>query len=256
MSVMPIHSASHGKYAMLSGKYYRGRFRRQSGVALFVGLVFLVMLTLVALVVMKSTLLEMRMTTATARHEQAFEASELLRPIPEAILADHIFNRGWPASWGGDVPDAMFDLNTTFANRLNWKTLLDPTTATGKGLQKLCGGSALVSFYLPVGPCAGQSDAYNYTPTTWKSSVVMNVCNDGSTSCSASKQINGTVAVVRDGVIVNQGSGTAMSQGYASIGVGTAKGGSALLLQIRSDAKVPGNGEAVTIAQYKLNIDH
>jgi hypothetical protein len=45
-----------------------------------------------------------------------------------------------------------------------------------------------------------------------------------------------------------------MSQGYASIGVGAAKGGSSLLLQIRSDAKVPGNGEAVTIAQYSLDI--
>ena len=39
--------------------------QRQRGVALFVGLVFLVMLSLVAIVVMKDTLLETRMTTAT-----------------------------------------------------------------------------------------------------------------------------------------------------------------------------------------------
>ena len=58
----------------------------QQGVALFVGLVFLVMLTLIALVVMKGTLLEIRMATASARHEQAFEAAETMRAIPEALL--------------------------------------------------------------------------------------------------------------------------------------------------------------------------
>jgi Tfp pilus assembly protein PilX len=234
----------------------RAAIRPQRGVALFVGLVFLVMLSLLALVVMKGTLLEMQMTTATARHEQAFEASEAMRPIPEAVLADHIFNRGWPVAWGGAVPNALFDLNSTYANRLQWVTLMNPNTTTGKGLRTLCGGTALVSFYLPVGPCVGQTDAYNYTPSLWNNTVLMDVCNDGTTSCTSDKKISGAIAVIRDGVTLNKGSGAAMSQGYASVGVGTAKGGSALLLQVRSNATVPGNGNAVTIAQYKINLDH
>ena len=241
---------------MLSPRTRTAHRGMQRGVALFVGLVFLVMLSLLALVVMKGTLLEMQMTTATARHEQAFEASEALRPIPEAVLADHIFNRGWPVAWGGTVPDALFDLNTTYANRLQWKALMNPSTTTNKGLQKLCGGTALVSFYLPVGPCTGQTDSYNYTPSQWNKAVDMDVCNDGTTTCGSDKKINGVIAVVRDGVTLNKGSGAAMSQGYASVGVGTAKGGSALLLQIRSQATIPGGAQAVTIAQYKVNIDH
>jgi hypothetical protein len=231
------------------------RSSAQRGVALFVGLVFLVMLSLIALMVMKGTLLELRMTTATARHEAAFEASEALRPIPEAVLADHVFNRGWPVSWGGDVPNAMFDLNKTFANRLAWIDLMNPNTTSGQGLQGACGGSTLVSFYLPVSACSGQTDSYNYTPTAWAPSVKFTVCETGApTGCATNQQVDATISVVRDGVVVNAGSGAAMSQGYASIGVGTAKAGSALLLQIRSEATVPGNGQASTIAQYKLNI--
>ncbi|HXE76780.1 MAG TPA: PilX N-terminal domain-containing pilus assembly protein [Rhodanobacter sp.] len=227
----------------------------QRGIALFVGLVFLVMLTMIALVVMKGTLLELRMTTATARHEAAFEASEALRPIPEAVLADHVFNRGWPSSWGGDVPDAMFDLNQTFANRTAWINLLNPNTTSGLGLQGVCGGSTLVSFYLPASACSGQTDAYNYMPGSWAPAVKFTVCETGApTGCGSNQQVNATISVVRDGVTVNKGAGAAMSQGYASIGVGTAKAGSALLLQIRSEATVPGNGQAATIAQYKLNV--
>jgi len=46
---------------------FQGHHARQRGVALFLGLVFLVILTLVALVVMRGTMLEMRLTTATTR---------------------------------------------------------------------------------------------------------------------------------------------------------------------------------------------
>jgi len=227
---------------------------RQQGVALFVGLVFLVMLSLVAIVVMKDTLLEMRMTTATARHEQAFEAAESARLVPETILAAHVFNRGWPSSWGGSVPDSAFDLNATFLHRDNWLKLLDPGTKSGEGLQS-CGGVGLVIFYMPQS-CGTHADNYNYAPADWDPSVIMTSCSDGSESCASNLQVHSTVAMIRDGVTVNKGSGAAQSQGYASIGVGTAKGGSALYLQIRSRSRVPGNGQAATIAQYKLNIDH
>lgn len=228
--------------------------RHQRGVALFVGLVFLVMLSLVAIVVMKDTLLEMRMTTATARHEQAFEASEGGRLIPEKVLAAHVFNRGWPSTWGGTVPDSAFDLNATFDHNPNWIKLLDPGTTDSEGLQT-CGGVGLVIFYMPQA-CGTHPDNYSYTPSKWAPSVIMTTCSDGSASCTSNRQIKTTVAMIRDGVTVNKGSGAAQSQGYSSIGVGTAKGGSALYLQIRSQARVPGNGQAATIAQYKLNIDH
>lgn len=232
----------------------RASTKHQRGVALFVGLVFLVMLSLVAIVVMKDTLLETRMTTATARHEQAFEASETGRQIPEMVLAAHVFNRGWPTSWGGSVPDSAFDLNATFKHRPDWLALLDPGTTTDEGLQT-CGGVGLVIFYMPQ-TCGTHAENYSYTPSDWDTSVMMTTCGDGAASCASNRQVKTKVAMLRDGVTVNKGSGAAQAQGYASIGVGTAKGGSALYLQIRSESTVPGNGQAATIAQYKLNIDH
>src|ERR1700722_8673301 len=150
MSISPRVSRIVGRQSNTRG---RGKPGRQRGIALFVGLVFLVMLTLVSLIVMRGTLLEMRMTTATARHEQAFEASETGRTIPEAVLALHVFNRGWPQSWGGTVPDAMFDLNTTFANRMDWVAMLNPGTTSGLGIRPACGGTGLVIFYMAA-PCA------------------------------------------------------------------------------------------------------
>ncbi|MGC1551064.1 MAG: PilX N-terminal domain-containing pilus assembly protein [Rhodanobacter sp.] len=232
--------------------------RTQRGIALFIGLIFLMMLSLLALSVMKGTLLEMRMTTATAHHEQAFEASEAMRAIPEVILADHVFNRGWPASWGGSVPDEMFDLDTTFANRKAWANMINPTTApSGGGLQNACGN--LVIFYLAP-PCKDGTEVaadYYYAPSQWDIAVKLYGCVDGVPgTCSSAKQITADVSVVRDGQVLQTGTGGAQAQGYASPGVGMASGGGALLFQVRSKATVPGNGVAVTIAQYKQTITH
>jgi hypothetical protein len=231
---------------------------RQRGVALFMGLIFLVMLTLVALIVLRDTTLEMRLTTATAQHEQAFEASEEARQVPEAILQAHVQNRGWPVSWGGTVPDAMFDLNTIYAGRTSWVALLDPTKNVGKGIQQSCTGTGLAIFYMEQ-TCTNQTASYRYTPSTWTStpSVIFNVCSGGSTSCgSTSSKTTDTIAIVRDGTAINQGSGAASQQGYSSVGVGSSTGGSSLMLQVLSNAQIPGGSTDTTIAQYRLNISN
>lgn len=229
---------------------------RQRGIALVVGLVFLVMLTIVALVVMRGTMLEMHLSTATARHEQAFEASEATRAIPEVIINDHVFNRGWPKSWGGDVPDGMFDLDTSFANRTDWVALLKPNSTKKTGLQDYCGGSTLAIFYLPQS-CSSHTANYNYQPNAWDDTVVLSVCSGANqTNCASNSTVKSNIAIVRDGVVPNAGSGGAQAQGYSSPGIGTATGGASLLLQIRSQATVAGNGQATTLAQYKQVITH
>jgi hypothetical protein len=222
--------------------------RRQRGAVLFIGMVLLIILTLVAMVAMRGTLLEMRLTSSTAQHELAFEASESARAIPESLLTSYAYYHGWPQSWGGTVPDAQYALNNMFANRPDWLALLKPSS--GRGLQTSCNG-ALANFILNTPCIAGQSASYNYTPSQWAPTFIMNTCLNG-TSCT-SQAVN-TVAIVRDGVAPNMGSGAAAQQGYASVGVGTAKGGALLLLQVRSNSTVPGGGQATTIAQYRLNI--
>jgi Tfp pilus assembly protein PilX len=225
--------------------------RRQRGAALFIGMVLLIVLTVVALVAMRGTLLEMRLTSSTAQHELAFESSEAVREIPEALLTSYAYYHGWPQSWGGTVPDAQYALDTTFVNRPQWKALLAPNG--NQGLQTSCNG-ALANFILNVPCISGQTASYNYTPSAWATTFVMNTCVNGTTSCGSSGQVKNAVAIVRDGVTTNAGSGAAAQQGYASIGVGTARGGALLMLQIRSSSVVGGGGQAVTIAQYRLNV--
>jgi len=229
--------------------------RREKGVALFVGLVFLVILSLVALVAMRGTLLDMRMTTATARHEQTFEASEAAREIPELMIKSHVAARGWPKSWGGNISDAMFDLNTVFANRLAWKNLLNPNTTAGNGLQISPCTGALVSFIAAV-TCPLRTAAYNYTPSSWEAAAIFTTCGNGSTgsgtSCPASQQITSTVSIIRDGVSIIKGNASGIGL-YGGVGVSAANGGSKLQLQVRSESKGLG-GDATTIAQYQLSI--
>lgn len=214
-------------------------------------MVLLIILTMVALFAMRGTLLEMRLTSSVAQHELAFEASEAARQIPEAVLSSYAYYHGWPQGWGGTVPDAQYGLDSVFANRPTWKTLLTPSD--GQGLQTSCNG-ALANFILNVPCLPGQSDAYNYDPSQWATTFILNTCLNGQATCSSSAQAVNKVAIVRDGVAPNVGSGAAAQQGYASVGVGTAKGGALLMLQIRSQSTTPGGGQATTIAQYRLNI--
>ncbi|WP_198670191.1 PilX N-terminal domain-containing pilus assembly protein [Dyella sp. C9] len=227
--------------------------RGQRGVALFMGMMLLLVLTLVALVAMRSTLLDMRVTSSTATHQQAFESSEAAREVPEALLTAYGYYHGWPESWGGTIPDAQYQLSSTFLNRPNWLNQLKPNGSTG--LQTSCNG-ALANFILNVPCIPGQTDAYNYTPSQWATTFIMDTCTDGSPApcASANLQVVNAVAIVRDGVSTNAGSGAAAQQGYASIGVGSARGGALLMLQIRSSSVVAGTSQAVTTAQYRLNI--
>lgn len=219
----------------------------QRGFALLMGLILLIMLSIVAVVVMKGSVLEAHLTTATARHEQAFEASEAARLISETVLKPSIVNfaGNWPTSWGGSIPDASFGLSTIFVNRTAWSTLLAP--ASGAGLQYACGGSTLINL-LTLLPCSTQSATkYNYTPTSWQPAFQINLCSDGTTSCSSSQQIQAQVRIIRDGTISLKG--CALNGGSYASGAPTC---TATVLQIRSQASVPGNGSATTIAQYQF----
>ena len=232
----------------------RGRHRSQRGIALFMGLIFLVMLSLTAIVMMRSTLLETRMTTATARHEQAFETSEALRVIPEAVLAQHVYTRGWPESWGGTVPDEQFDLDEIFANRLAWTGALKPSLS-GAGMQQACG--ELPVFYMKSSCENGGTGAgsYYYTPSQWKPSFVIDACAGAAPgACGKDKTVRATISIIRDGESIKAGAGAAQAQGYNGMGVAAADGGGAIVFEVRSDARVPGGGEAVTTAQYKVSI--
>lgn len=214
--------------------------RRQRGAALFVGLVFLVVLSVVAVIAMQGTLLEMRMVNNVASRERAFETSESMRTAlttsgSTSLFEEHIFNRGWPASWSGEVPDSNFDFDPTKA----------PWNAFQRGLTKDTNGHPELLY------SSLQSGESLYAPNTWKTDVLLCLPVSG-TSCTGIP--TAALAVVPDGTVLGEGSGGAQAAGYRGIGSGAAGGGASKYFEVMSVATAPGNGRAVTISQYRIAV--
>jgi hypothetical protein len=211
---------------------------RQRGIALFVGLIFLVVLSLVAVIAMQSTFLEMRMATNVARHEEAFQMSDSMRGMTGPFVDANFFNGGWPVSWGGSVPDSNFDWRTACGGETTCAalTMFEAAIKTGPTPLKQITGS------LDVGE-------EPYDPSTWITDLTMTQANPNGIGDIAAK-----ISLIPDGVSANQGSGTAQAAGYRGLGVSIAGGGFAKFFEVQSVGLSPDdgtNGRAVTIAQYR-----
>jgi len=87
----------------------------QRGIALIVAMVLLLVMTMVAVIAMRSTTLDLKMTTNTTQTRRAFQASDGTRDSISPLLASHVFNRGWPSEIGGtsstyahfEIPDEI-----------------------------------------------------------------------------------------------------------------------------------------------------
>jgi hypothetical protein len=214
----------------------------QRGVALFVGLIFLIVLSLVAMIAMKSTLIEMKMVKSTARHEQAFETSEALRGVPVALFDEHVFQRGWPAEFKGDLPNSDFD----YQNNLSPDMLAKINT----GLQDDCAGVKTLFYGQLQTGCSPPENQYD--PTTWHPDMILSMCDPDSDACSAN--VSASVAIIPDGQVLGAGAGGAQAAGYRGLGIGAAGGGASMYFEVRSVGTTPGNGTAITHSQYRQSI--
>lgn len=213
---------------------------RQRGVALFVGLVFLVVISVVAVIAMRGTLMEMHMVNNVAAHESAFEVSESLRAVPVALFDDHTFNRGWPAGeMGGTVPDTDFgtypqcgskDLGSKGVSCTMLKAVKVRNDTTG-----------MVNLY----EIAYQSGEYAYDPTTWTAHAA-----DMTITSGASKA---DIWIRPDGTALDAGNGAAQAAGYRGQGNGSASGGGSMYFEILSRGTV-NTVSALTMSQYRQRI--
>lgn len=210
---------------------------RQQGIALFIGLVFLVVLSLVAVIAMQSTLLEMRMTSNVARHEEAFQISESMRTLTGPFMDQNIYTGGWPISWGGTVPDHDFDFSGINSTLLNmFKGAVENSNPADKILY-------------------GQLDfgEQSYDPSTWVVDLIL-TANDPSHS---GLELASNMSFVPDGTALNGGAGSAQAAGYRGLGTGAGSGGASRYIEIQSVGLSPSdgsNGRANTIAQYRAVI--
>ena len=95
---------------MFPGTKILGR-ARQGGIALVITLVLLLVMTMIAVVAMRSTTVDLKMTINTVLQRRAFQSSEGGRTAIREILRKHIYNRGWPTdAAGGNGGTGNFDI--------------------------------------------------------------------------------------------------------------------------------------------------
>ena len=230
--------------------------RKQRGIALFIGLIFLVVLSLVAVIAMQSTFLEMRMVTNVARQSEAFQTSESVRsvltaPPATSLFAQSLANGGWPVSWGGTVPDSDFSAIGTCQAPWTNATTCAMELAVSTALIKGSDGGPKVLYGAFDSPGADKTtDENSYDPSNWVTDATLIFADPNGTG----GMISGAISVVPDGGGNIAGAGAAQAAGYRGLGVGSAGGGAARYFQIRTVGLSPSdgsNGRAVTIAQFK-----
>jgi hypothetical protein len=209
----------------------------QRGYVLVTSLIFLMVLTLVAVIATKNTTLELKMSHNFLEKSQAFEGSEAARLKAGDLVDALMFYRGWPANYGGTATTTDFDgslYNQTWPATMQLMSAdgttaasasappQDYTTANYGGNISCNGASVPVSIQ-----CIPITLEYQYSPTS-----------DG--TYAATTDVNAYISVFRLGVFNNAGSGTAMNAGYEGTGKGAAGAGAAILLYIRSQAMMGG----------------
>ena len=220
-------------------------FRHQKGATLFVGLMFLLVLTLVALVSMQGTTLELKMATNQAQRQSAFELSENMRLMTGAITSQNTLNRGMQNFTGSA------------------QTWTSTSTVTGEP----GGGSSCTQAALPAALELYQNETATTYSTTWhtidgvfRGNVPTGTAAD--IAGSPDKILSNCTSTVPGGAAwanvfaigTRSTPGTGAAQNESGTGIGGAGGGASKWFEIRSQGQV-GNGAAVvTAAEYRQPI--
>lgn len=212
--------------------------RRQRGAVLLTGLLFLLVLSIVAAVTMQGTTLEVRMATNNAVHIQAFEASEGLRVTSGMLLDEHAFHRGWPTT----VPGGAIDTGKFTVNMPTDLNIKDKDADTDADFLYLLNTEPADPTWVDL-QSAGLFDL--------ASDMDWCVSNPDSGDCAGKSDISATSAIYRTQSALTEGTGAAMIAGYEGLGVGTAGAGGSLFFEIRSTGNAPVNARVITASEYR-----
>lgn len=201
------HSCSHGGYALITA------------------IVFLVLLSLIALTALRSSGLEVKSGANSARRAAAFEAAEVSRSLVAGLIEPLCRSGGWPTSAGGAVPDSEFPA-------------------------RLPAGLSLVDRDGSGGPdnwCLEPDSEASFDPDAMDRDAAYHQALPG-------LQIAGDVAVRRLNTEASAGAGQAQGAGYAGIGIGVAGGGGHIHFYLRSrgaERSEQAEASATTSAVYR-----
>jgi hypothetical protein len=197
--------------------------KQQLGAVLITSLMFLVVLTLVALVASQSTVLEARMSTNTIIKGRATESSEALRVGALDLLNGHLYNHGdWPLMFGGSLPNALFSIpaGLTVSNTTDWGT-------TNGSLEDL------------------------YNSTTWVQDMTLSVDGNSDSDFDDDVDQSASLFVYKTVTTHAPGSATAMVGGYEGLGKSAVGGGTWIFFDLRSVGGSAGNSSTVTGSNYR-----
>ncbi|MDD3762720.1 MAG: pilus assembly PilX N-terminal domain-containing protein [Nevskiales bacterium] len=212
---------------------YRSRFGDPRGFALVTALILLAVLTLVGLMAIRGTGLEMRMSANTSMRTEAFDSSETSRLVLGPLVDVHVFNRGWPVAIGGDVADSIFDY----------------PMPTGLSVTKVGSPAKPRDWYLSN--TERDNDAnYVFYPDTLVADAAYK--RDITVSSASAVTVAGSLAVYKLRTALNPGAGSAMVAGYEGTGKAAAASGGNIFFYIRSQGQDPGQeSDAVTGAVFR-----
>jgi Tfp pilus assembly protein PilX len=221
--------------------------RAQNGSTLFLGLMFLLVLTLVALVTMQGTTLELKMANNGTQQVSAFQVSETLRTMAGEIVNANTQNRGMqqfvgnPAVW----------TNTGTGGAVGSQSG-GGTTCTGAAFsasQQLYAANTNPSYSTTWHSIAGvfQGNIPNATAATiaGNPSQLMTYCPGGTSGAAA------WANVFNIGTRPNPGSGTAINEG--ALGQGNSSD-SNKWFEIRSQGQIGNGAIAITASEYRVPI--
>jgi len=205
------------------------RRAQQTGVVLVTAMIFLVVLTLVAVTSIKGSGLELRMSANNAMHVESMEVSEGPRQMVSRLVEVLGFSQdigGWPVSIGGDTPDLLFAYTIP-----SGMTILDGNDADTKPDNWFD--------YDPLN--------FSYTGFTARATYSANAAASGTSSYTVGAQI--AVQPMRDAPKI--GCAQAMAQGFEGLG-NSAKNCQDFYLYITSRGQDPtGQASYETSAVYR-----
>lgn len=198
--------------------------RSQQGLALIVALVLLLVMTMIAVVAMRSTTLDLKMTTNTTLKRRAFQSSESARLLIGPVVGSHCYFGGWPADIGGTVAASN---NFTLPNEVQVQD---------------------VSKLYFEGTNGTLADATAPTPRADDIRFRADVNNDGFVN---SEDVFANVWVSWIGNAQLEGSAGGPGVGTQGPGSGSAVYGVKKLFDIRAIGAASGNANVLTSADYR-----